>query len=138
MAKQQIVIPRDGITAGNQKVRAIYSPLVAGMLDQLGESELRRASHVEPGSEIKPAALSWLRGNRYDDGVFTVKRDDGTIEMLPQYKTKWWADLLPVDGPVLGPYNTNTEALQAEVDWLKLHNVPVCVPCREAIAQPPQ
>lgn len=134
MAKQQIVIPRGGITSGEQKVRAIYSPLVAGMLEQLGESELRRASHVEPGSEIKEPALHWLFSNC--NGAFTTDPfyPDG-IQMLPQYKTKWWADLLPVGGPVLGPYNTNTEALQAEVDWLKLNNIPICVPCREAAIQ---
>jgi len=133
MAKQQIVIPRGGITSGEQKVRAIYSPLVAGMLEQLGESELRRASHVEPGSEIKMPALAWLCAN--SEHVYTTTPSLRGLEMLPQYKTKWWADLLPVGGPVLGPYNTNTEALQAEVDWLKLNNIPICVPCREAAIQ---
>ena len=30
----------------------------------------------------------------------------------------WWADLGPVDGPVLGPFKNRTEALQAEKGWL--------------------
>ena len=30
----------------------------------------------------------------------------------------WWADLGPVDGPVLGPYRNRTEALGAERGWL--------------------
>ena len=30
----------------------------------------------------------------------------------------WWADMGPVDGPVLGPFKNRTEALQAEREWL--------------------
>ena len=30
----------------------------------------------------------------------------------------WWADMGPVDGPVLGPFRSRTEALQAERGWL--------------------
>jgi hypothetical protein len=30
----------------------------------------------------------------------------------------WWADMGPVDGPVLGPYGNRSEALQAERVWL--------------------
>ena len=30
----------------------------------------------------------------------------------------WWADMGPVDGPVLGPFKNRTEALQAERGWL--------------------
>jgi hypothetical protein len=30
----------------------------------------------------------------------------------------WWADMAPVDGPVLGPFRTRTEALGAERGWL--------------------
>ena len=31
----------------------------------------------------------------------------------------WWADLGPVDGPVLGPFRNRTEALVAERGWLQ-------------------
>jgi hypothetical protein len=31
---------------------------------------------------------------------------------------QWTADLGPVDGPVLGPFDTRGEALRAEEDWL--------------------
>ena len=31
----------------------------------------------------------------------------------------WTADMSPVNGPVLGPFETRTIALQAEVKWLK-------------------
>ncbi len=36
----------------------------------------------------------------------------------------WSADMSPVDGPTLGPFKTRSEALQHEVDWLLLHNIP--------------
>ena len=37
----------------------------------------------------------------------------------------WWADMGPVDGPVLGPFRNRTEALGAERGWL-------CMPPRAA------
>jgi hypothetical protein len=30
----------------------------------------------------------------------------------------WWAGMGPVDGPVLGPYGSRSEALEAERGWL--------------------
>ena len=30
----------------------------------------------------------------------------------------WWADMGPVEGPVLGPFRNRTEALAAERGWL--------------------
>lgn len=32
--------------------------------------------------------------------------------------TRWTADLSPVGGPFLGPFETRAEALAAEVSWL--------------------
>ncbi len=31
---------------------------------------------------------------------------------------RWLADLSPVDGPLLGPFASRSEALEAERDWL--------------------
>jgi hypothetical protein len=31
----------------------------------------------------------------------------------------WWADMGPVDGPMLGPYCSRSEALMAERGWLR-------------------
>ncbi len=39
----------------------------------------------------------------------------------PNEEGQWTADLSPVDGPVLGPFETRSEALQAEVAWLHEH-----------------
>jgi len=36
----------------------------------------------------------------------------------PTADGKWTADLSPVNGPVLGPFATRSEALDAEVAWL--------------------
>ena len=55
-------------------------------LAALGEVDVVRASHVEPGS----------------GGA-------------------WWADLASVRGPKLGPFTRRSEALDAEVAWLRRH-----------------
>ncbi len=36
----------------------------------------------------------------------------------------WWADMGPVDGPVLGPFRSRTEALGAEREWLLTNRPP--------------
>ena len=36
----------------------------------------------------------------------------------PDSDGNWWADMGPVGGPVLGPFGTRAEALQAERGWL--------------------
>lgn len=136
--KHRIIIPRAGIASGEQRVRAIYNPATAPMFEALGESELRRASHVEPGSELKEAAISWL----CDAGVIEPSASGPSTswgyrvkQTKQNIRKKWWADLLPVGGPVLGPFDTNTEALDAEVNWLKEHNIPICQPCRDTAVQ---
>ena len=39
----------------------------------------------------------------------------------PDANGTWTADLSPVSGPVLGPFTTRSEALAAEVAWLRDH-----------------
>ncbi len=36
----------------------------------------------------------------------------------PDRDGNWWADMGPVEGPVLGPYGNRSEALGAEREWL--------------------
>jgi hypothetical protein len=36
----------------------------------------------------------------------------------PDAEGCWWADMGPVDGPVLGPFGSRSEALGAERGWL--------------------
>ena len=37
----------------------------------------------------------------------------------PDNTGRWIADLAPVDGPKLGPFDRRTDALAAEVQWLR-------------------
>jgi hypothetical protein len=37
----------------------------------------------------------------------------------PDAEGFWWADMGPVEGPVLGPFGSRSEALAAERRWLK-------------------
>ena len=39
----------------------------------------------------------------------------------PDGTGSWYADLLPVRGPMLGPFKTRSEALKAETAWLQEH-----------------
>ena len=39
----------------------------------------------------------------------------------PDASGRWLADLSPVGGPLLGPFDRRSEALAAEHDWLERH-----------------
>ena len=39
----------------------------------------------------------------------------------PDASGRWWTDLSPVIGPKLGPFTLRSEALAAEVSWLRQH-----------------
>ncbi len=43
---------------------------------------------------------------------------DRASHVEPDALGRWLADLAPVGGPVLGPYERRSEALAAEADWL--------------------
>ena len=59
----------------------------------------------------------------YDEGIDL--REIGTLKITrashvePDRDGFWWADMGPVDGPVLGPFRSRTEALGAETEWLR-------------------
>jgi hypothetical protein len=58
----------------------------------------------------------------YDEGIDL--REIGTLKITrashvePDAAGYWWADMGPVDGPVLGPFRSRSEALGAERGWL--------------------
>ena len=53
-----------------------------------------------------------------DFGRLTISR--GSI-VEPTEAGHWTADLSPVGGPLLGPFATRSQALNAERDWLEAH-----------------
>jgi hypothetical protein len=51
-------------------------------------------------------------------GQLTITRGS---HLEPDADGKWLADLSPVGGPVLGPFERRSEALAAEQAWLEEH-----------------
>ncbi len=60
------------------------------------------------GEEIALDALGPLEINR-------------ASHVEPDQHGRWSANLSPVGGPVLGPFDRRSEALGAEVEWLEAH-----------------
>jgi len=54
-------------------------------------------------------------------GQLTITR---ASHVEPDRDGFWWADMGPVDGPVLGPFKNRTEALGAEREWLEGRDTP--------------
>jgi hypothetical protein len=50
-------------------------------------------------------------------GELDIKRASH-VEPIADQPGKWGADLAPVNGPFLGPFDTRAEALAAEIAWL--------------------
>ena len=91
------------------RARTIYGEEID--LSELGVVELRRASHVEPTRELSAEARKWLR-DKFERTV------DNITPSVPDPPPRWWADMLPMNGPVLGPFDTRSEALAAERVWI--------------------
>ena len=49
-------------------------------------------------------------------GCIAIRRGS---HVEPTLDGQWTADLSPVDGPTLGPFDKRSEALAAEVAWLQ-------------------
>lgn len=73
----------------NGTIRAVYNDTILPVMANF-DFEIKRASHVEPGNP-----------------------------MQGQNPQKWYADLSPVQGPLLGPFDSRQTALDAEVAKLK-------------------
>jgi hypothetical protein len=72
-------------------------------------------------------AIRFLHDDRlralFDEGATSLRR---ASHVEPTADARWTADLSPVGGPVLGPFETRCEALDAERGWLddRLHLLP--------------
>jgi hypothetical protein len=51
-------------------------------------------------------------------GVMNINR---ASHVEPDMDGHWWADLGPVHGPILGPFERRSQALEAETAWLDSH-----------------
>jgi hypothetical protein len=60
----------------------------------------------------------------HSDEAAAVLREVGTLSIRrashvePDSSGQWWADLSPVGGPLLGPFDTRGEALASELQYL--------------------
>jgi len=79
-------------------IRHIYSDDYAELDLTLGTVDIKRASHVEP--------VDVSFDNRFPS------------------ESAWMADMMPVGGPVIGPFSTRAEALEAERAWLLANDIP--------------
>lgn len=63
-----------------------------------------------------------------DDFIPLMKQGYSTTQRVSHVEpieNGWQADLSPVNGPILGPFVMRNDALTAEVNWLKIHNIPI-------------
>jgi len=51
-------------------------------------------------------------------GALTISR---ASHVEPNESGAWWAELLPIGGPRLGPFARRSDALAAEQCWLECH-----------------
>lgn len=62
-----------------------------------------------------------------DDLNFLLSEGQARIERAshvePDARGQWYADLSPVQGPVLGPFTLRQQALDAEVAWLEANRL---------------
>ncbi|TWT56538.1 hypothetical protein [Allorhodopirellula solitaria] len=79
---------------------------------------------MSPGIEIiveHSGSLRMIYDERLDLGRFGRVSIQRGSHVEPTTDGRWTADLHPVGGPVLGPFSLRSEALNAEVAWLRRH-----------------
>ena len=57
-----------------------------------------------------------------DEGDPEVRR---ASHVEPAKGGGWVADMSPVGGPMLGPFDTHAEAIRTERQWLREHDIPI-------------
>ena len=68
---------------------------------------------VDAGGDVR-----WVYGEELDLREIGKLQITRASHVEPDRDGFWWADMGPVDGPVLGPYGSRSEALVAEREWL--------------------
>lgn len=72
--------------------------------------------HIDPGGTIRAIYDETLELAAL--GPLSIRR---VSHVEPTTDGRWTADLSPVNGPMLGPFNHRSEALRAELAWLHEH-----------------
>jgi hypothetical protein len=67
----------------------------------------------------KDGRVRGIYGEEIDLAVFGTAKIDRASHVEPDAQGRWMADLSPVGGPTLGPFDRRSEALEAEVSWLE-------------------
>jgi hypothetical protein len=60
-----------------------------------------------------------IYGEEIDLAALGTPRISRASHVEPDDQGRWLADLSPVGGPVLGPFDRRSDALAAEVAWLE-------------------
>jgi len=77
----------------------------------------------------RPAAVEWLVAMMaFPHLSRRLWLPCAASDIEPDRDGFWWADMGPIDGPVLGPFRSRTEALGAERGWL--------LGCRHLLQEP--
>jgi hypothetical protein len=71
---------------------------------------------IRPGGEVR-----CVYGEAIDLHVLGQPQITRASQVEPDEQGRWWADLSPVNGPLLGPFRLRTQALDAEQGWLSRH-----------------
>ncbi|HEY7328492.1 MAG TPA: hypothetical protein VH592_12665 [Gemmataceae bacterium] len=68
---------------------------------------------IRPGGEVR-----CVYGEAIDLEALGQPHITRASMVEPDEQGRWWADLSPVNGPLLGPFRQRTQALDAEEVWL--------------------
>jgi hypothetical protein len=63
--------------------------------------------------------LRGIYGEALDLAALGTPQISRASHVEPDDRGRWLADLSPIGGPVLGPFDRRSEALEAEVTWLE-------------------
>jgi hypothetical protein len=89
------------ITADGELVCA-YDEALVKALDPEGRGTIQKAGYIETTDSLPEAARIALASRN-----------------IALVLNRFWASLLPLNGPVLGPFTTRTQALEAEAAWVR-------------------
>ncbi|HEU5118852.1 MAG TPA: hypothetical protein VFT74_19825 [Isosphaeraceae bacterium] len=69
---------------------------------------------IEMGGQVRG-----IYGEAFDLAILGQPKITRASHVEPDDIGRWLADLSPVGGPMLGPFDLRSEALEAEVRWLE-------------------